>query len=170
MISIQALVLSIIIALFGGTFLGYKLTVGQVTKLESKLAQVEQVGKLATAEYFRKEANLRSEMAQISENAKVQFDTAKKSLESFKATHTQLLSRKNKQIADLQLLITGREATLNSLKDSLASAKDEVEKAQIRAKILEEEKLIAESKLRSKGLECLSTPIPEEYVTNLNAS
>lgn len=158
-----------LISFFTGGFLGYKVELSRAIKAESALTRLQETAYLAQKHYEREQELLKGQVAQAQEQGKKDLEISAKNLETFKEQQTKNLSKKDLEIANLRRLVSGRETELGKLRVDLALATNEAEKAKIQAEIEAQEKALELAKLRQTGLECLTIPIPEEYVSNLNA-
>lgn len=174
MLNIQSTIIVFIAALLMGiglgAFFGLRHGDAEIGKLKAALTEVKNVSLAAEKHYVEEIKQLREKTVQI--QAKADEDLAKSTqvLRDFQTNQAKLLSKKETEIANLKVLISTRKTELKKLKGQLATAKTDAERAAIQIKIDAEEKALAASKVRSAGLKCLTTPIPEEYIVNLNNS
>lgn len=168
MASLQTILISCIISFFLGGLGGWKISSGKTEAARAELASVRLAADLAK-QYFEKEsAKLKQETLEIQAKAKLELDIAQSNLDSFQKQNAVNIARKNTEIQNLKSLVSAGEKDLLTLKENLVSATSDAEKARLLAEIVKKEKEVLESRLRGQGLECLSVPIPEEFLLNLN--
>ena len=172
MLNIQSTIIAFVAALLigvgVGAFFGLRHGDAQIAKLNTALVQVNDASKAIEKRHNEEMQELRDKTAEIEARSEQNLAKSQQVFEDYKINQAKLLAGKATEIANLQVLIKARSQNLKGLKSQLLSAKTDAEKATIQAKIAVEEKTLALSKARSAGLECLTTPVPEEYVTNLN--
>lgn len=160
--------ISLILGIFGGSWITHGLMSEKVFKVEEELTALKTSSKAAEIQYNKDRQLLSDQITSIQKDADEKIEASNKTFEDYKIKQLKNISRKNVEISNMRILISTKENDLASLRSDLEFAKTEVEKEVIRSKILEEEKLLLESKLRIEGLNCLSIPIPKEYLDTIN--
>ena len=166
--TIYAAILAAVLSLAGGTYLGYELAVGRAIKAETSLELLK-----ASAKNLQKEADSKAKafeesLAKVQADSKAVLAGYAKDMTTYKDAQVQLVAQKDAKIKTLQGSISLKEQDLASLKTRLASAVSDKERAELQASITLQEKALLEERLRKQGLECLTVPVPQEYLDNLN--
>lgn len=94
--------------------------------------------------------------------------TYKNQLSDYQTNLAKNLANKDAEIAKLKSRALDSTKDLESLREALNVAKTEIEKQTLQAEILKREKELRDNTIRQEGLACLTTPIPTEYVQELN--
>lgn len=152
----------------GGSWLGYELALGRAQKAESELKVLHISHKALQDQADIKAKEFQGTLEKLQAESKEVISSLSKSAKEYKQTQTQLLAQKDEKIRQLQSSISTKTTDLLDLKSRLDKATTDKERAELRAEIAEQEKLLTKESLQKQGLECLNIPVPQEYLDNLN--
>jgi hypothetical protein len=157
-------------ALFlAGSAAGYKWEESKYLKTKNQLDLVIESEKAAKLAYDKAMLALKQNIADLQLQSNKQLQDYEDKFSLYKKNQDKYLARKNDEIAQLKIIVSSHQTKITLLKTQLSMAVTPEEKAELQAKITEQQLLLDRAQIREEGLSCLATPIPEEYITNLNS-
>lgn len=169
MISLQNLLISILITLFTGGFIGWKIGSADVTKYKAQIELIQTQASLAKDRFEKDKAELERKTLEVQAEAKTKIEAVQSSLRNYEATSAQLSARKDTEIKTLKSLISKGKLEIAELESAVNSADSSAERTALEAEVTRLKTLLQNQENRAKGLECLTVPVPEEYLNNLNS-
>jgi len=129
---------------------------------QHEVAELKVTQERITTDLQKTNQGLSASLALVNAQADERKAEAKKSFD-------EAASVKDARIKALQANVTQKEAKLADLSAQIASTTDVLEKARLEGLTKSETAGVQKDLTLIRGLECLSTPIPDDYIDRINA-
>jgi hypothetical protein len=166
--TLHSLLLAIIISLFTGGFIGWKAGSSEVGKLTAQIEVIQQAAKQAKENHEKEVVKLAEETSKIQTQASLDLARSQEELKNFESHMSTFSAKKNVEIRSLKKLVSKGESDTEKLKILVSFANSDTERAELLSKLSQLETELQAQKLRTLSLECLSIPVPIEYIENFN--